>query len=53
MEVLAAHKRLALHLSFKLMWDYYKICGFLWSRMSLVIVIPNSLLLFNSRDKDA
>ena len=50
-EALAAHKRLAALLSYKLKWEYSEMCGFVRARMSLAIVISNSLLLRGPRDK--
>ena len=44
-EALAAHKRLAALLSYKLKWEYSEMCGFVRARMSLAIVRYNSLLL--------
>ena len=43
-EALAAQKRLAALLSYKLKQEYSEICGFVRARMSLVIVRSNSLL---------
>ena len=52
-EALAAQKRLAALLSYKLKREYSEMCGFLWTRMSLAIVRSNSLLLCGPRDKGA
>ena len=50
-EALAAQKRLAALLSYNLKREYSEMCGFVWARMSLAIVISNSLLLRGPRDK--
>ena len=50
-EALAVQKRLAALLSYKLKWEYSEMCGFVRARMSLAIVIYNSLLLRGPRDK--
>ena len=50
-EALAAQKRLAALLSYKLKWEYSEMCGFVRARMSLAIVRSNSLLLRSPRDK--
>ena len=50
-EALAAQKRLVALLSYKLKWKYSEMCGFVRARMSLAIVISNSLLLSIPRDK--
>ena len=50
-EALAAQKRLAALLSYKLKQEYSEICGFVRTRMSLAIVRSNSLLLRGPRDK--
>ena len=52
-EALAAQKRLAALLSYKLKREYSDICGFVRARMSLAIVRSNSLLLRGPRDKKA
>ena len=52
-EALAAQKRLATPLSYKLKWEYSEMCGFVWARMSLTIVRSNSLLLCGPRKKGA
>ena len=52
-EALAAQKRLAALLSYKLKREYSKMCGFVRARMSLAIVRSNSLLLRGPRDKGA
>ena len=44
-ETLAAQKRLAALLSYKLKREYSEMCGFVRERMSLAIVRSNSLLL--------
>ena len=44
-EALAAHKRLAALLSYKLKREYPEMCGIVRARMSLAIVRSNSLLL--------
>ena len=44
-EALAAQKRLAALLSYKLKREYSEMCGFVRVRMSLAIVRSNSLLL--------
>ena len=50
-EALAAQKRLAALLSYKLKQEYSEMCGFVRARMSLAIVRSNSLLLRGPRDK--
>ena len=50
-EALAAQKRLATLLSYKLKQEYSEMCGFVRARMSLAIVRSNSLLLRDPRDK--
>ena len=50
-EALAAQKRLAALLSYKLKRKYSEMCGFVRARMSLAIVISNSLLLRGPRNK--
>ena len=52
-EALAAQKRLAALLSYKLKWEYSEMCGFVWARMSQAIVRSNSLLLCGPRKKGA
>ena len=52
-EALAAHKRLAALLSYKLNQEYSEICGFVWARMSLAVVRSNSLLLRGPCNKGA
>ena len=52
-EALAAQKRLAAVLSYKLKREYSKMCGFVQARMSLAIVRSNSLLLCGPRNKGA
>ena len=44
-EALAAQKRLAALLSYKMNQEYSEMCGFVRTRMSLAIVRSNSLLL--------
>ena len=50
-EALAAQKRLATLLSYKLKREYSEMCGFVRARISLAIVRSNSLLLCGPRDK--
>ena len=50
-ENLAAQQILASLLRYKLKREYSEMCGFVRSRMSLVIVRSNSLLLCGPRDK--
>ena len=52
-EALAAQKRLAALLSYKLKREYSEMCGFVRARMSLAIVKSNSLLLRGPHDKGA
>ena len=52
-EAVAAHKRLAALLSYKLNREYSEMCGFVRARMSLAIVRSNSLLLRIPRVKGA
>ena len=52
-EALAAQKRLAALLSYKLKWEYSEMCGFVKARISLAIVRSNSLLLRFPQDKGA
>ena len=52
-EALAAQKRLAAILSYKMNREYSEMCGFVRARMSLAIVRSNSLLLRGSCDKGA
>ena len=52
-EALAAQKRLAAQLGYKLEWEYSEMCGFVRARMSLSIVRSNSLLLRGPCDKGA
>ena len=52
-EALAAQKRLAAPLSYKLKREYSKMCGFVQAGMSLAIVRSNSLLLHGPCDKGA
>ena len=46
-EALAAQRRLEVLLIFKLDWEYSKLCGFVWARVSLSVVRYNSLLVCN------
>ena len=50
-EDLAARKRLAALLTYKLKLEYSEMCGFVHVRMSLAIVRSNSLLLRGPHDK--
>ena len=52
-EALAAQKRLAALLRYKLKREYSEICGFVRARISLAIVRSNSLLIHGPRDKGA
>ena len=52
-EALAAQKKLAALLRYKLKRKYSEMCGFLRARMSLAIVRSNDLLLHIPRDKGA
>ena len=52
-EALAAQKRLAALLSYKLRQEYSEMCGFVKARMSLEILRSNSLLLRGHQDKGA
>ena len=52
-EALAAQKRLAPLLSYKLKWEYLEMCGFVRANMSLAIVRSNSLFLRGPCDKGA
>ena len=52
-EALAAQKRLATLLSYKLKREYSEMCGFVWARMLIAIVRSNSLLLRGPRNKRA
>ena len=52
-EALAAHKRLATLLSYKLKWEYSEMYGFVQEWMSLEIVRSNSLLFRGPHDKGA
>ena len=52
-EDLAAQKRLAALLSYKMKWEYSEMCGFVQARMSLEIVRSKSLLLRGPHDKGA
>ena len=48
---ITAHQRLVSMLSNKLKREYLEMCGFISARMSLAIVISNTLLLSGARDK--
>ena len=50
-EALAAQKRLATLLSYKLKWEYSEMCCFVKARMSLAIVMSNSLIIRGPQDK--
>ena len=50
-EALAAQKRLAALLSYKLKREYSEVCGFVRERMLLAMVRSNSLLLCGPLDK--
>ena len=52
-ETLAAQKRLATLLSYKLKQEYSEMCAFVRARMSLAIVRSNSLLLWVPHDNGA
>ena len=52
-ETLAAQKRLAALLSYKLKREYSEMCGFVQARISLAIVRSNSLLLCCPGNKGA
>ena len=52
-KALAAYKRLATLLSYKLNQEYSEMCGFVQARMSLAIVRSNSLLLRGPHNKGA
>ena len=52
-EALAAQKRLAALLSYKLKREYSEMCGFVRARMSLSIVRSKSMLLRGPRNKEA
>ena len=52
-EALAAQKRLASLLSYKLKREYSEMCGFMWAKMLLAIVSSNNPLLRGPRDKGA
>ena len=52
-EALAAHKRLAALLSYKMKREYSEMCVFMRARMSLEIVGSNSLILRVPCDKGA
>ena len=50
-EALAAHKRLAAVLSYKLKQEYSEMCGFVRARLSLEKVRSTSLLIHDPHDK--
>ena len=50
-EALAAQKRLATLIIFKLKQKYSELCGFVWAVLSLVVVRSNSLILRVTWDK--
>ena len=50
-EALAAQKRLAALLSYKLKGEYYEMCTFVRARISLAKLRSNSLLLHTPREK--
>ena len=52
-EALAAQKRLAALLSYKLKQEYSEMCGFVRAKISIEIVRSNSLLLCDPREKGA
>ena len=52
-EALAAQKRLAALISYKLKREYSEVCGFVRARMSLSIVRSNSLFLRGPRENGA
>ena len=52
-DALAAQKRLAALISYKLKREYSEMCGFVRARMSLSIVRSYSLLLRGPREKGA
>ena len=52
-EALAAQKRLAALLHYKLKQEYSEMCGFVRGRMSIAIVRSNCLFLRGPRDKEA
>ena len=52
-EALAAQKRLAALISYKLKREYSEMCGFVKSRVSLAIVRSKSLILCGPYDKGA
>ena len=53
MEALAVQRRLVLHLSYKLKWEYSKICCLFLARMSLCIVRYINLSLHGPQDNEA
>ena len=52
-EALSAQKRFTTLLSYNLNQEYSEMCGFVKARMSLEIVMCNSLLLRGPGDKEA
>ena len=52
-EALAAQKRLAALIRYKLKQEYSEMCGFVQARMLLAIVRSNSLLFCSPRKKGA
>ena len=50
-EALEAHRKLSSHLSFKLKREHSKRSGVVRARMSMAIMISNSLILCNSQEK--
>ena len=52
-EAIASHHHLSLVLSNKRKQEYLETCSFVRSRMSLLIVRSNTLLLCGTRDKGA
>ena len=52
-DTLAAQKRLATLLRFKLNWEYSELCGFVRASMLLAILRSNSLLLHAPWDNEA
>ena len=51
-EALAAQRRISPHPSFKIKQKYSKMFGFVRARISLEIVISNSLIIWGPREKD-
>ena len=52
-EAVSAQQRISSLISNNLKREYYEMCGFVRSWMSLVIVRSNSLILHGARDKEA